>query len=209
MIVIGLVGKIAAGKSTVARAFAARGAEVIDADRLAHRVLADPGAVAEVVARFGADVLDEAGRVRRPVLAERVFGPTPDHEAALRDLEAIIHPRVRATIEARLAEVRAAESPAGPVIVVLDVPLLMQAGWDRLCNRLVEVSCAEDLRQRRLDARAWPAVQRAARERAWNPGWRRTAAKKIDLVDASGLPAYTQIQVDRIVDRLGRPGPTR
>lgn len=207
MIVIGLVGKIAAGKSTVARAFAARGATVIDADRLAHEVLDDPAAVAEVVARFGADVLTEDGRVRRPLLAERVFGPAPGHDAALRDLEAIIHPRVRAKVEARLAEMRGAESPAGPVIAVLDVPLLMQAGWDRLCDRLVEVSCTEDLRQRRLDAREWPAVQRAARERAWSRGWRRPAAEKTDRVDASGLPAYTQTQVDRIVDDLAGPGP--
>jgi dephospho-CoA kinase len=204
MIVIGLVGRIAAGKSTVARAFAARGAEVIDADRLAHEVLADPAAVAEVVARFGADVLDETGRVRRPVLAERVFGPTPGHDAALRDLEAIVHPRVRAKIEARLAEVRGAEPSAQPAIVVLDVPLLLQAGWDRLCDRLVDVSCAEAVRQRRLDARGWPADQRAARERAWSRGQRRPAAEKTVVVDASGLRAYTQEQVDRFVDSIVR-----
>jgi dephospho-CoA kinase len=204
MIVIGLVGRIAAGKSTVARAFAARGAEVIDADRLAHEVLADPAAVAEVVARFGADVLDETGRVRRPVLAERVFGPTPGHDAALRDLEAIVHPRVRAKIEARLAEVRGAEPSARPALVVLDVPLLLQAGWDRLCDRLVDVSCAEAVRQRRLDARGWPAVQRAARERAWSRGQRRPAAEKTVVVDASGLLAYTRTQVDQIVDSILR-----
>jgi len=205
MIVIGLVGRIGAGKSTVARAFAARGAEVIDADRLAHEVLADPGAVAEVVDRFGADVLAEDGRVRRPVLAERVFGPTAGHDAALRDLEAIVHPRVRARVEARLADVRAAEPADRPAVVVLDVPLLMQAGWDGFCDRLVVVSCVDDVRQRRLDARGWPADQRAARERAWSRGERPPAPEKTVVVDASGSMAYTQSQVDRFFDVLGRP----
>ena len=95
MIVVGLVGKIAAGKSTVARRLAARGAHVIDADAVAHDALDDPEAKRAIVARFGGDVLDEAGRVRRPALAGRVFGPTPAHAAALADLEAIVHPLVR------------------------------------------------------------------------------------------------------------------
>jgi len=205
MIVVGLVGKIAAGKSTVARAFADRGAVVLDADRLAHEVLTDPAAVAEVVARFGADVLDQAGRVRRQALAALVFGPTPAHDAALEDLEAIVHPRVRARIEARLAEMRAAGPPARPAVVVLDVPLLMQAGWDRLCDRLVAVACDEGVRRRRLDARGWPEAQRAARERAWMRRERPPTPEKTSRVDASGLTAYTREQVDRIFDGLVSP----
>jgi dephospho-CoA kinase len=198
MIVIGLVGRIAAGKSTVARAFAARGAEVIDADRLAHAVLDEPDAVGRIVARFGADVLDPAGRVRRPVLAERVFGPTAEHDAALRDLEAIVHPLVRGRIESRLAAIAAAEDAGVPGMVVLDVPLLMQAGWDRRCERIVVVECDEATRQRRLAERGWPSIQRAARERAWERNYRPPPAEKTLVVDAAGDPAYTQGQVDRI-----------
>ena len=205
MIVIGLVGKIGAGKSTVARAFADRGAEVLDADRIAHEVLAEPEAVAAIRARFGGGVLDEAGRVRRPALAELVFGPTPAHDAALRDLEQIVHPRVRQRIAARLAELGPGGAAAGrPPAVVLDVPLLMQAGWDRLCDRLVVVSCDDAVRQRRLDARGWPADQRAARERAWSRHHRAPAQEKTLVVDASGDPAYTREQVDRILERVAR-----
>ncbi len=198
MIVIGLVGRIAAGKSTVARAFAARGAEVIDADRLAHAVLDEPDAVGRIVARFGADVLDPAGRVRRPVLAERVFGPTAEHDAALRDLEAIVHPLVRGRIESRLAAIAAAEDSGVPGMVVLDVPRLIQAGWDRRCERIVVVECDEATRQRRLAERGWPSIQRAARERAWERNYRPPPAEKTLVVDAAGDPAYTQGQVDRI-----------
>ena len=204
MIVIGLVGKIGAGKSTVARAFADRGAEVLDADRIAHEVLAEPEAGAAIRARFGAAVLDEVGRVRRPALAELVFGPTPAHDAALEDLEAIVHPRVRRRIESRLAELRSGDPAGRPPAVVLDVPLLMQAGWDRLCDRLVVVSCDDAVRQRRLAARGWPADQRAARERAWSRHHQAPAREKTLVVDASGDPAYTREQVDRIMESVAR-----
>lgn len=201
MIVIGLVGRIGAGKSTVARALAGRGAAVIDADRLAHEVLATPEVVTEVVARFGAGVLDETGHVRRSALAGKVFGPTPGHEAALRELEAIVHPRVRSRIEARLE----ALATAGTRVAVLDVPLLMQAGWDGLCDRLIAVSCDEEARRRRLDARGWPRAERDARERAWERGYRPPPPEKTLVVDASGDEAYTRAQAERVLDAAMLP----
>ncbi len=203
MIVIGLVGRIGAGKSTVARAFAAAGAEVIDADEIAHEVLAEPEVIEAIASRFGAGAIDAEGRVRRPVLAEAVFGASPQHEQALADLERIVHPRVRQRIEARLAAL-AAEPLSGPRLVVLDVPLLVQAGWDKRCDRLVLVECAEPERQRRLVARGWPAHQRAARERAWERGWRSPPAAKIEVVDTSGDSAYTLSQVARIWQEFDR-----
>jgi dephospho-CoA kinase len=197
MIIVGLVGKIAAGKSTVARALEALGAEIIDADRIAHDVLADPEVVQEIVRRFGDEVADAVGNVRRPVLAAAVFGPTAVHDEALRDLEAIVHPRVRQKIDQQLAEV--AEVPdTAKRVVVLDVPLLMQVGLDGRCDRIVLVECEETERQRRLAARGWPELQRAARERAWARRYRLPPQEKTWLVDATGDPAYTQAQVGRL-----------
>ena len=209
MIIVGLVGKIGAGKSTVARAMADLGAEVIDADRIAHDVLAEPEVVAAIAARYGAEVLDDAGRVRRPRLAERVFGPTPAHDAALAELEAIVHPRVRGRIDERLAAIAAA-APAGvQPLVVLDVPLLMQAGWDRRCDRLVRVDCDEAERRRRVDLRGWPELQRQARERAWERGYRPPPPEKTLVVDASGDPAYTRSQVGQAIEAIRRDGAIR
>lgn len=203
MIVVGLVGRIGAGKSTVAQLLAARGATVVDADRIAHEVLDDPQAVRDVVARFGPGVLDGAGRVSRAAVAARVFGPRPDQAADLRVLEAIVHPLVRARIEALLAAERAAEAQSSsPRVVVLDVPLLMQAGWDDICDRLLHVECTEEVRQARLDSRGWPAAQREARERAWDRGYRPPAPEKTVRVDASGDPAYTAFHVGRIWDEI-------
>jgi dephospho-CoA kinase len=200
MIVIGLVGRIGAGKSTVARRFAEHGATVVDADRQAHEALADPEVVAEVARRFGPGVLDGRGGVDRSALAGEVFGGTADHDAARAALEAIVHPRVRRRLQRVLAAAAAeGPAPAGGRAVVLDVPLLVQAGWTDLCTDLVVIECEDQVRRARLTARGWSPDQIAARDRAWERGflppppgpatWR---------VDASRDPAYTLSQVDRI-----------
>jgi len=204
MIVVGLVGRIGAGKSTVARAMADLGAEVIDADRIAHDVLAEPEAAAAVVSRFGAEVLDEHGSIRRPLLARAVFGATAEHAAALADLEAIVHPRVRRRIEERLVHLAQREQPTAQTVVVLDVPLLMQSGWDRRCDWLVLVECEEAERERRVERRGWPAGQREARERAWERGYRPPPPEKTRVVDASRDPAYTAAQVGEVVEAIRR-----
>lgn len=202
MVVIGLVGRIGAGKSTVARMFSDRGATVIDADRLAHEVLDEPVVIREIVDRFGAGVLDTGGRIRREALAGLVFGPGGASDEGLRTLEGIVHPRVRQRVEGRLAEIREREAKERRgEFVVLDVPLLVQAGWDGLCDRLVIVDCAEPVRRQRLAARGWSEAQASARDHAWEGGYvRPTATAKTSSVDASGDPAYTRSQVDRICD---------
>ncbi len=201
MIVLGLVGRIGAGKSTVARLFARLGAHVIDADRIAHEVLREDAVKAAVAARFGPGVVGADGEVDRRGLAGLVFGDEPKHAAALAALEAIVHPRVRGRIAAELARLRhAAEgAPAGGV-VVLDVPLLVQAGWADACDRLVVVECAEEVRSERLAARGWTATEREAREAAWLRRYTPAVlpAEKILTVDASRDLAYTESQVDDI-----------
>jgi len=201
MTIIGLIGRIGAGKSTVAQRFAAHGARVIDADRIAHDVLEEGDVVRQIVDRFGVDVLDAEGRIRRRAVADRVFGPMPDHALALEWLEALVRPRVRSRIEAQLAALRAREHEhGGDTVVVLDVPLLVQAGWADRCDRLVEVSCTEEIRQQRLAARRWDLAEQEAREAAWNRKFVAAglATEKISTVDASRDLAYTFAQVDRI-----------
>lgn len=209
MIVVGLIGKIGSGKSTVAQRLADHGAHVLDADRIAHEVLDEPDVQAAVVARFGSDVLDGAGRVRRAALAERVFGPTAGHAAALADLEAIIHPRVSGRMERDLTRIRGLPpQPGEQTIVVLDVPLLVQSGWAEACDRLVIVECANAVREARLAARGITPEQQAAREAAWSRAFRPglVPPRKTAAVDASGDLAYTLRQVDRLWDDLQSAG---
>jgi dephospho-CoA kinase len=215
MITIGISGRIGAGKSTVAQRFAARGARVIDADALAHGVLEEADAKAEIVARFGAGVLTDDGRVDRSLLAAQVFGASPAQATALADLEAIVHPRVHCHIEQALAAITAAERHAGraDTLVVLDVPLLERAGWDALCDHVVLVECEDGVRRERLARRGVSPAQQAARETAWAAGRRSQPAGHAPIadrenthpVDTSGDLAYTHAQVDRIVDVLLGP----
>ncbi len=205
MMVIGLVGRIGAGKSTVARLLADRGARVVDADALAHAVLDEPEVIRAVVARFGEGVADGAGGLRRSALAAMVFGPDATHAEALRDLESIVHPRVRGRIAAELAERREGQ-PDG--VVVLDVPLLVQAGWEEQCDLLLEIVCEDHVRHRRLEARGWKPAEIAARDRAWERRFVAPAGgRRVVRVDTSGDPAYTQSQVERIWNSLWRSPP--
>jgi dephospho-CoA kinase len=204
MIIIGLIGRTGAGKSTVARRFAVHGGHVIDADRIAHQVLEEPDVIRQIADRFGADVLDADGRIRRRSIAERVFGPTPNHDRALEWLEMLVHPRVHRRIDAELAALEARDHERVPpgigTVVVLDVPLLVQAGWADRCDRLVEVNCSEEVRRQRLAARHWNPAEQEAREAAWNRKYSATTlpSGKMSSVDASGDLAYTHSQVDLI-----------
>jgi len=204
MIIIGLIGRIGVGKSTVAARFAAHGGHVIDADRIAHDVLGDPDVIRQIAGRFGAEVLDADGRIRRPAVADRVFGPTPDHARALEWLESFVHPRVHSRITDELTALEAREGgripPESGTVVVLDVPLLVQAGWADRCDRLVEVTCSEEVRRQRLAARHWNLAQQEAREAAWNRKYSAATlpSEKLSSVDASGDLAYTHSQVDLI-----------
>lgn len=207
MIVIGLIGRIAAGKSTVARMFAEHGAEVIDADALARAAFDEPAVRRAVVERFGTAVVADDGSLRRDILAERVFGPADDHVAALEDLEAIVHPVVRRRIDARLEVIRGGEiSGAEPAVVVLDVPLLVQAGWASRCDVLVRVVCDETVRAGRLAERNLSAQERRDRDAAWSRRFREADVppEKTITVDAAGDLAYTRSQVNRVWDRIFR-----
>jgi len=192
-LVVGLVGRIGSGKSTVAGALADRGATVLDADALAHEVLGEPDVCGAIAARFGAGIVRE-GRVDRQALAAAVFGAD---RAALEDLESLVHPRVRTRIVAALT--RLLSGPGRPdgrrPVVVLDVPLLMQAGWDTLCDRFVLVSCDERVRQGRLAERGWSPAHRVARDAAWERGYRPPPPEKTLRVDAGGDAAYIHEQI--------------
>lgn len=140
---VGLTGGVASGKSTVSARLAQLGAVVVDADALAREVVAvgTPG-LADVVARFGDGVLTADGTLDRPALGALVFA---DHEAR-RDLEGIIHPRVRA--EGAALE---AAAPADAV-VVHDIPLLVETGQSELFDVVVVVDTPVEEQVRRMVA---------------------------------------------------------
>lgn len=144
MLVVGLTGGIGAGKSTVARMFAARGIEVFDADAVAHRLL-EPGqpALKGVVRAFGSDILGADGRLDRATLRRRVFAEPKSR----RRLEGIVHPLVYAEL-ARLV------LGATGGYCLLCVPLLLETGRRRFVDRLLVVDCPETVQIERVVRRS-------------------------------------------------------
>ena len=146
MIVVGLTGGIATGKSTTADLFRERGIAVFDADRSVHHLLGVAGpAVAEICTVFGNEVLREDGSIDRNLLGQRVFR----NEADRRKLEQILHPLVARDREAFLARQRQDDAQ----MVVLDVPLLFEAGTDDLCDLVVVTTVEADIQRERALAR--------------------------------------------------------
>ena len=146
MIIIGLTGSVASGKSTVAGWIAERGIAVHDADSAVHSLLAaDGAAVPDIIARFGTSVLADDGGIDRKKLGKYVF----EHPQDRKILESILHPMVRQHRDQFLADHRR----SGSKIVVLDVPLLFETGGDALCDYVVVVHAGEDTIWRRALAR--------------------------------------------------------
>jgi dephospho-CoA kinase len=139
MFVIGLTGSLAMGKSTTAQFFRDAGVPVHDADAVVHR-LYEGAAVAPIEAAFPGSTVD--GRVDRARLAARVL----DDPAALKRLEAIVHPMVR---EAETAFLREAQA-RGDKIAVLDIPLLLETGGDRRVDAVVVVSAPPEVQRARV-----------------------------------------------------------
>ncbi len=147
MIVVGLTGGVATGKSTVAKMFKACGAQVIDADVLARRVV-EPGKPAwrDIVASFGKGLLRSDRTLDRAALAHIVFR----QPAKLRRLGTIIHPRV-AREQARLTRVIGRQNPRA--VVIYDAPVLIEAGAHRRMDTLIVVTADQATQIARLRRR--------------------------------------------------------
>jgi dephospho-CoA kinase len=186
VLLIGLTGGIGAGKSAVATRLMARGATLVDSDRLAREVVA-PGTegLAEVVAAFGEEVLGPDGALDRPALGERVFGD----ESARRRLEGIVHPRIRQ----RSAEIIAAAAP--DAIVVQDVPLLVEVGLAATYHLVIVVEADEETRVERLARdRGMTPEQAYARIRAQTgDAERRAAADSLVRNDSNLADLHTRV----------------
>lgn len=183
---IGLTGPIGCGKSTVAGWLAARGAVVVDADAVARAVTApgEPGHEA-VLAHFGDAVRGADGALDRAALARLVFAAA----AALRDLEAIVHPAVRP----RILEAMAAADRAGAPAVVVEAIKLVEGGLAALCDEVWLVTCDPEAQRARLTGRGMAPAD--AERRIGAQGDLRARVRShsgVVVVDASGDRGLTE-----------------
>lgn len=147
--VIGILGGIGAGKSTVAAELVALGCAIIDADTIGHELLDDSEVRRQLRNRWADDIFTSEGRVDRYALGRIVFADAAQLEA----LNAIMHPRMRELIERGIS--RASDDQA-VLAIVIDAAILLQARWDDLCTHLVFVDASDNQRSvRTMEKRAW------------------------------------------------------
>ncbi|HEV2362024.1 MAG TPA: dephospho-CoA kinase [Acidimicrobiales bacterium] len=191
MLAIALTGGIGSGKSAVASRLAERGAVIVDADVIAREVV-EPGgrAYGEVLKVFGQSVLDEGGSIDRPALARLIF-TDPELRA---QLNAVVHPAVGAAMAERLAGLAGTDA-----VVVLDIPLLVEAGGrDRypVAGVLVVDAPEETALSRLVEQRGMDPVDAKARIAA-----QATRAERVAIADHVILNTGTLAELDESVAR--------
>ena len=187
--VVGLTGGIGSGKSTVADLFAARGASVVDTDRIAHEITAPGGAAIDAIRqRFGERVLRADGALDRDAMRALAF----DDAQARQALEAILHPIIRAESERRIA---AAEGP----YVVHVVPLLVESGGRAgRFDRVLVVDCPVQVQIERVQRRSGLDLERIESILAAQASREARLAVADDVIDNGGDAQALPAQVDAL-----------
>jgi dephospho-CoA kinase len=193
MLLVGLTGGLGAGKSTVARMLADRGAVLVDADELAHRAL-EPGSPVyrQVCELFGDEVMTPSGELDRAAIAATVFSDSERRRA----LESIVHPEVFRM----LAEIVQARRETDDIIV-FDAPLIVETGFHDACDVVVVVTAAEEERVARVAGRGMTPDQARARIRAQIGDEERAAVADVVIPNDGDMDALKG-RVDDLWERL-------
>ncbi|MCP5351891.1 MAG: dephospho-CoA kinase [Chromatiales bacterium] len=188
---IGLTGGIGTGKTAVSDRFAALGAPIIDTDLISRQLVA-PGqaALTEIAERFGPGLITATGELDRRALREIAF----DDAGALRELEAILHPRIRAEVLRQVTGI----TDAYAIIVV---PLLFEAGFEDLIDRVLVVDAPEQIQRERVLRRDGSDPVQVDRILATQINRAARLARADDVIDNSGELAALDAQVRDLHDR--------
>jgi dephospho-CoA kinase len=197
--VVGLLGGIGSGKSAVAAELARRGALVLNADELGHEALRQPEVRAAVLARWPA-ARGPDGEIDRRALAKLVFADPAERRA----LEGLTHPWIKRRVEGEIARA----GSAAPLIV-LDAAVMLEAGWNGVCDRLVFVDAPREARLARVAARrGWTARDLEDREAAQLPLTEKRSRADHVIDNSSTLDRLGQ-QVEDLLHRWGLPAADR
>ncbi len=169
--IIGILGGIASGKSTVAAEFVKLGCKVIDADKIAHKALEKKTVKEKILEYFGPTILDREGKIDRRRLAEIVFADA--EKLAL--LNRVIHPLVFEQAEQLIKKYNDQKRVKA---IVLDIPLLVEVGWFERCDKIIFVNCEPELRAKRAEKMGFNKNQLKIRE-----NFQISLDKKVKLTD--------------------------
>ena len=158
--VIGILGGIGSGKSSVVRNVNGLKLHIIDADKIGHKLLSDFAIQDRIRRTFGEQVFENPTTIDRSQLAAKVFGESDEHTAARSALNEIMHPAIRRQIHSEIDSVSMDVDA-----VILDAALLLEGGWDTTCNWLIFVDTPKEIRLQRVrDNRGWSADELNRRE---------------------------------------------
>jgi dephospho-CoA kinase len=198
-LVIGLTGGIAAGKSSVSRRLEEKGAYIVEADRLGHLVIAPDGeAYAEVVAAFGRGILNPDGTVDRRKLGATAFGDP----AKLKVLNGISHPRMGARMAKEIAAARALPEGKRPPLIVLEAAILLETGWDQLCDVVWSVEAPTELSISRLMDRNGLSLEDAQARLNAQMSNEERASRAQHVIRNSGSQDFLLDQVDLLWQKI-------
>lgn len=217
MLKVGLTGGIASGKSTVGEMFAALGAHVAQADRIAHQLMHPGEAVYnEVVRHFGRAILNADGSVNRSALAKLVFDPKPSHSieqssrapadaipSRVAELNRIVHPAV---LRAQEEWMQAIGRSAPNAVAIVEAALIIEAGAAKQFDRLVVVTCSDEQRVARFATRQKVDLETARQEVARRMAAQLAESEKAKMadfvIDNSGSLEDTREQTKKVWQHL-------
>jgi dephospho-CoA kinase len=197
VLVLGIVGGVAAGKSIVAEEFERLGAARIDADRLGHDALRLPEVEAAARERWGDAIFTPEGRVDRQSLGAIVFGKSEEAERERRYLESLTHPRITQMFEIE----KARYEKEGKLVMILDAPLLIEAGWANLCDEVIWIESTESDRLLRAKERGWSENEFRSRE-ASQVSLEDKRRRAGCVIDNTGTRVETKFRVSVVWDSL-------
>ncbi len=191
IMIVGIVGGIGAGKSTVRRLFAELGAETVDADLLAHEALETPKVRKALRSWLGDRAFETSGKVDRKMVASVVFS-NPDK---LKELEALVHPIVIRQLEEKV-RLHSEKATKGKLLV-LDVPLLLSSPLRSRCQEILFVDAPLATRQSRVAERGWTESELSSRESLQTPLDEKKRLSTV-IVESSGSLENTREHVKRL-----------
>lgn len=195
MVILGLTGPTGAGKGFVSQTLAEKGFAVVDADRVAHAVMAPGSPCAAAIAHtFGKGVLRPDGSLDRKALGALVFS---DPEK-LKTLNALSHPPILARLQAELD----ASATAGYPVAVLDAPTLLESGTDKLCDHIAAITADGGLRLTRIMKRDGLDRERALQRIQAQPDASFYTARADFILENNGDTAALQASIDAMAARL-------
>lgn len=192
--ILGLVGGIGSGKSTVAAILEEFGAAVIDADRITGACLEEAEICRRIEEKFGKAVFGEDGRLDRRSLADRVFSS----EVARENLHRIVHPEIRNRMRTELETIRSRRRKG---VIVIDAPLLLESEFKALCDHVVMIQASRAVRIERTAARGWDAGELKRRE-SFQTGLADKEAASNSVIDNSGSIEELRQEVKALFESL-------